>query len=86
VKGLTHLLQVCQQLQSEVLLEGILICNKKLFMSVELTYIQKVVERDPQLQEAQLYKIYVRDLSWMVLQIIKKSYVQTENTLLNEAL
>ena len=34
VKGLTNLLKVCQQLQNEVLLEGILICNKKLFMSV----------------------------------------------------
>ena len=43
IKGLYHLLKMCQQLQSEVLLEGILTCNKKLFMSVELSYIQMVL-------------------------------------------
>jgi hypothetical protein len=83
IKGLSHLLQVCQQMQSEVLLEGILICNKKLFMSVDLSYIQRVIDRDPALKAENLYHNYVRDLSWMVLLIVKESHISTENTLLS---
>lgn len=86
VNGLTHLLQVCQQLQSETLLEGILVCNKKLLMSVELSYIQKVIEHDEVLRKAELYQIYLRDLSCILLHIFRKSYIHTENNLLNEAL
>lgn len=54
-------------------------------MSVELTYIQKVLAVKD-LAQAGLYDNYVNALSWMILQIVRKSYVQTENSLLTEAL
>lgn len=55
-------------------------------MSVELGYIKKVLETDEECNNNQLYKIFLRDLSWMLLHIFKKSYVHTENSLLYEAL
>lgn len=82
IRGLHHLLKVCQQMQSEILLEGILVCNKKLFMSVDLGHIQRCLEKDPVLKTENLYGNYVNELSWMILQIIKESHINTENSLL----
>ena len=64
-------------MQNAILLEGILVCNKKLFMSVDLSYIQRVIERDPALKSENLYNKYVRELSWMVIQIVKESHINT---------
>ena len=55
-------------------------------MSVDLSYIQRVLERDPILKAEDLYNSYVRDLSWVVMQIVKESHINTENSLLVEAL
>lgn len=42
LKGLTHLLIKCQQIGSETLLQGIIICNKKLFMNCDLKYLRYI--------------------------------------------
>jgi len=46
-------------------------------MSVDLSYIQRVIERDPALKSENLYNKYVRELSWMVIQIVKESHINT---------
>ena len=55
-------------------------------MSVELNYIQKVLKLDPEKTGEDLYNDYIRELTWMILQVVKQSCINTENTLLNEAL
>jgi hypothetical protein len=63
LKGLSHLLLKCRQLGNQVLLEGILICNRKLYMNCELESLKKTCIKHSGEEGLHLYKSYLKDLT-----------------------
>lgn len=70
---------------NSAVLQGALNCNKRLFIGCQLSYIKSAIEKR-YLYSLEIYHNYVKSLTSVILEVLRNSCIQFENSLLFEAL